>query len=81
MNTYTYQFAATCPSDGDLIIYKLQIERKEMIYVENIKTACGLHDEGYQEEIAADLLDRFGGRVTLEGVHQGVHVKTVLGEA
>lgn len=78
MNTYRYQFAADCPNDGDTIIYSLTIESKQMIHVEHIKTACALNAEGYQETIAADLHARFGGRLTLTAVHQGVAVETVL---
>lgn len=78
MNTYRYQFAADCPHNGDTIIYSLAIESKRKIFVEHIKTACALNTEGYQEDIAADLHARFGGRLTLSANHHGVDVLTVL---
>lgn len=81
MNTYRYTFAAACPGNGELIVYQLELQHAEMVRVEHIKTACALHREGFQETIAADLHARFGGHLTLQATHHGVHITTALGAA
>lgn len=78
MNTYRYSFGADCPNNGDLIIYRLEISSAKMIHVEHIKIACALHNEGYQESIAADLHARFGGTLRLVANHHGVEIETLL---
>lgn len=78
MNTYNYTFASVCPSNSEPIIYALEIQKSEKVLVEHIKTACALHQSGYQEDIAADLHARFGGRLRLSATHHGVHIETVL---
>lgn len=78
MNVYRYTFAAVCPNNGESIIYKLEIETRKRIFVEHIKTACALHKEGFQEDIAANLHERFGGVLTLQANHHGVDIETVL---
>lgn len=78
MNTYRYTFAAACPGNGELIVYHLELQHTDMVRVEHIKTACALHREGFQETIAADLHARFGGHLTLQATHHGVHITTVL---
>lgn len=75
MNCYRYTFAATCPANGETIIYSLEIRSEKRILVEHIKTACALHKSGYHEDIAADLQERFGG-VTLTANHHGVTIET-----
>lgn len=80
MNTYRYTFVASCPANGEQIIYSLALHHKDKILVEHIKTACALHCQGYQEDIAADLHARFGGLLTLRAMHHGVEIETVLGE-
>lgn len=79
MNTYRYTFAAACPGNGEQIIYSLELQHKDMVRVEHIKTACALHREGFQEAVAADLHARFGGRLVLRAMHHGVEIETVLG--
>lgn len=78
MNTYRYTFVAACPANGEQICYTLELQHTAKVLVEHIKTACALHREGYQEEIAADLHHRFGGRLTLRAMHHGVEIETVL---
>lgn len=80
MNTYRFTFGASCPNNGDLIVYSLTITTPRMIHVEHIKTACALHDEGYHEDIAKDLHARFGGLLVLTATHDGVQIETRLGE-
>lgn len=80
MNTYRYTFAAACPGNGEQIIYALEIQHQEKVLVEHIKIACALHRQGYQEDIAADLHRRFGGRLTLRATHHGVDIETILGD-
>ncbi|WP_304350770.1 hypothetical protein [Comamonas testosteroni] len=55
MNTYRYTFVAACPANGEQIVYSLALQHKDKVLVEHIKTACALHRQGYQEDIAADL--------------------------
>lgn len=78
MNTYRYTFVAACPANGEQIVYSLALQHKDKVLVEHIKTACALHREGYQEDIAADLHARFGGTLTLRAMHHGVEIETVL---
>lgn len=77
MNVYRHQFAALCPADGALIVYRLEIRSPTMIHVEHIITATRLIKSGYQEQIADDLLECFGGEQTILGTHQGVEVETI----
>lgn len=79
MNCYQYTFSAACPVNGEAIIYTLEIESRERIMVEHIKTACALHKSGYHEDIAADLHGRFGGALKLAANHHGVTIETTLG--
>lgn len=81
MNVYRYVFAATCPSDGDQIIYGLEVRSVERIMVERIKDVCAEWPQGFQEDIAADLAKQLGGEVTLRAQHQGVEIVTTLGSA
>ncbi|AOX26861.1 TPA: hypothetical protein ACNH9H_001786 [Pseudomonas aeruginosa] len=55
-NTYRHTFAATCPSDGDVIMYSLEIRSQTMIRVEHIKTATALIKHGKK-----------GGQVDVDG--------------
>ena len=77
MNIYRFQFVATCPADGDAIVYTLEIRSLRMIMVEHIKTATALIKSGFHEQIADQLSDRFGGDQTILAVHQGVEIETV----
>ncbi|KTB91321.1 hypothetical protein CCL16_11740 [Pseudomonas syringae] len=70
MKTYRHTFTAVCPSDGDTIIYKLEIRT-------HLKTATALIKSGYHERIADDLSERFGGDQTMIVTHQGVEIETV----
>ncbi len=77
MNIYRHTFTATCPSDGDVIVYSLEIRSLQMIRVEHIKTATALIKQGWHEQIADDLSERFGGDQMIKAVHQGVEIETV----
>ncbi len=76
-NTYRHTFTATCPSDEEIIVYRLEIRSQEMIRVERIKTATALIKEGWHEQIADGLAERFGGDQVIKAVHQGVEIETV----
>lgn len=78
MNTYRYTFIAACPGNGEQIVYTLELRHTQKVLVEHIKTACVLHKQGHQEDIAADLHARFGGHLTLRAAHHGVDIETVL---
>lgn len=77
MNIYRHTFTAVCPSDGDTIIYRLEIRSPAVIMVEHIKTATSLIKSGYHERIADELSERFGGEQTMLATHQGVEIETV----
>ncbi|MFS2161982.1 hypothetical protein ACCD10_32255 [Pseudomonas sp. Pseusp122] len=65
MNVYWHTFTAVCPSDGDMIIYRLKIRSLKVIVVEHIKRATTLIKSGYQKRIADELADRIGGVQTI----------------
>ena len=77
MNIYTHTFAAVCPSDGETIIYTMEIRSIAMIRVEHIKTATALIKKGWHEHIADRLSESLGGEQTITAVHQGVHIRSV----
>lgn len=81
MNTYRHAFAATCPSDGDLIVYSLEIESDAMIRVEHIRAATAQLKHGYHEAIADTLTGMLPGRHRMIATHQGVEVETIRGAA
>lgn len=77
MNNYTVQFFAFCPINGVRILYTLSIEINLVIMAEALIDAVTLHDKGFHEEIANDLLREFGGVQTLTANHHGVEIKTI----
>ena len=48
-----------------------------MLMVENLIEVVTMHDRGYHEDIADQLLREFGGKQTLTANHHGVDIKTV----
>ena len=77
MNIYRHTFAATCPNDGDLIVYRLEIRSLCMIWVEHIKAATSLIKVGIQEQIADNLQESLGGHLILTGTHQGIEIESI----
>jgi hypothetical protein len=77
MNIYRHTFTAVCPSDGDTIIYSIEIRSLAVVMVEHIRTATALIKSGYHERIADELAERLGGDQTIKAVHQGVEIETV----
>lgn len=77
MNIYRHTFAATCPNDGDMIIYRLEIRSVSMIWVEHIKAATALIKSGIQEQIADQLQESLGGHLILIGTHQGIEIESI----
>jgi hypothetical protein len=77
MNTYRHTFAAVCPSDGETIIYRLELRSPSMIHVEHIKAAAALIKKGWHEQIADRLSEALGGDQTITATHQGVEIETV----
>ena len=76
MNSYTTEFFSVCPNNGNRIKYKLRIDTHEAIQVEQIIAAVESESEGFHEEIADKLLNRFGGRQTLIADHHGVTIES-----
>lgn len=77
VNIYRHIFAAVCPSDGEMIIYRLEVRSPTMIRVEHIKTATALIKKGWHEQIADRLAETFGGEQIIIATHQGVEIETV----
>lgn len=77
MNTYRHTFAAVCPSDGETIVYRLELKSLSMIHVEHIKAATALIKKGWHEQIADRLVESLGGDQTIIATHQGVEIETV----
>lgn len=77
MNAYTTEFFANCPNNGIRIKYRLRIETREVIPVEQIVARLEAISEGYHEEIADELLQVFKGVQTLTADHHGVTIETV----
>jgi hypothetical protein len=77
VNIYRHIFAAICPSDGELIIYQLEVRSPAIIYVEHIKAATAIIKKGWHEQIADRLSEALGGDQTIIATHQGVEIETV----
>lgn len=76
MNAYSTEFFANCPNNGVRIKYRFRVETPETLSVESIVSAVEAIDEGFHEEIADELLERFGGVQTLVADHHGVTIET-----
>lgn len=76
MNAYTTEFFANCPNNGLRIKYRLRIETREVIPVEQITAKVESISEGFHEEVADELLLAFGGVQTLVADHHGVTIET-----
>jgi hypothetical protein len=77
VNTYTIDFFGTCPKNGLRVAYKLKISTGEVIPVEDILAAADLSDDKFHEDIADEMLTRFGGQQTLVADHHGVRIETI----
>ena len=76
MNAYTTEFFSNCPNNGMRIKYRLRIESREIIPVEQITAKVESISEGFHEEVADELLAAFGGVQTLTADHHGVTIET-----
>ncbi|WP_447801240.1 hypothetical protein [Pseudomonas kilonensis] len=77
MNIYRHTFTAVCPSDGETIIYRLELRSTTMIHVEHIKATTDRIEKGWHEQIADRLAESLGGDQTIIATHQGVEIETV----
>lgn len=77
MNTYRHTFTAVCPSDGETIVYRLELKSLSIIHVEHIRAATALIKKGWHEQIADRLAESLGGDQTIIATHQGVEIETV----
>jgi hypothetical protein len=77
MNAYTTEFFAACPNNSVRIKYRLRIETTEVLSVEELTEAVQATDEGYHEEIADQMLARFGGTQMMVADHHGVTIETL----
>ena len=71
--------AAICPVDGSRDIYKVTVETREMIDVEQIlaEVAHATKQAVYQEHLTVQLAAALGTRVTTKGTHSGVRTVCV----
>jgi hypothetical protein len=76
LNAYTTEFFSNCPNNGLRIKYRLRIESREIIPVEQITAKVESISEGFHEEVADELLVAFGGVQTLTADHHGVTIET-----
>jgi hypothetical protein len=65
MNIYRHTFPAVCPADGNLVVYRLEIQSSALIHVEHIKAATALIRAGWHAQIADHLADTLGGDQTI----------------
>lgn len=77
MNAYTTEFFSNCPNNGLRIKYRLRIETREVIPVEQIIAKVESITEGFHEEVADELVAAFGGAQTLVADHHGVTIETM----
>lgn len=79
MNRYKTKFKAKCPNNGDIIEYSLIIESCKMIQVEHITSFLHEFNDGYHENFADYLQDKFGGFQRLTAIHGDVIIETERG--
>jgi hypothetical protein len=75
MNVYRHHFYGRCPANGVRISYSLTIKSNAVIPVEQILAATEDADDRFHEDIADELIERFGGTQTLEAEHHGVQIE------
>lgn len=80
MNTYTTEFFCTCPNNGIRIKYRLMIETRDVVPVEQLIAKIESFSEGFHEGIADELFSEFGGKQTLVADHHSVTIETVRTE-
>lgn len=81
MNKYTYSFNVKCPNDEHgFIYYTAVIEIEKMIMVEDIIEYCDLYKKEFHENIADDLINKFGGKQTITATHKNVKIETIRNE-
>lgn len=77
VNTYTQHFTALCMKNGRTVSYKLTIESRTTIMVEDIQAETAKLKRGYHENFADGLHERFGGTQTITAHHHGTDIMTV----
>lgn len=78
MNIYRHRFNSTCPNNGATIVYRLEIQTRSVLMVEDIVAACAV-PETFHEPLADSLFEKFGGRQILRAFHHGVWIETRRG--
>ena len=77
MNIYTTNFYAKCPVNGARIGYTLTIHTGHVVKAEDITGFVDAIGSGLHEDIADDLLARFGGSQRLTADHHGARIETI----
>lgn len=78
-NEYNFNFRMKCPNNGKPVEYRASIIASCIIPVEEIADFLRDMTEGYHEDNADLLYDRFGGNQVIVANHHGITVKTVRG--
>lgn len=76
MNTYSTEFFSYCPSNDVRVHYKLVIQTKAVIIVEDLLAELRNQHRNYHEKIADELHEKFGGKQTLTAFHHGVLIES-----
>jgi hypothetical protein len=76
MNIYRYTFQRSCPVDGAVIDYSLELRTSVAMRAEAIVAAC-LGGPVLHEELADKLAAEFGGAQRMVATHGGVQIETL----
>jgi len=79
MNIYCFKFECECPNNQQRIAYRVEIRSAQTIMVENIAGFFLSFTAAYQEDIADQSYQRFGGQQTISAHHHGVDIETRRG--
>jgi len=73
---YIAKFVSNCPNDNMFDKYKIIINSKSMMQVEDINSYLNLFIKKhmYQEDITVEIAKHFQCKVTIKGIHQGVKI-------
>lgn len=76
MNIYTASFSSRCPVNDAMIWYTLRIETERRLMVEAIQAQLENIKPGFHEDIADEMLVKFGGYQIITAIHHGVQIET-----
>lgn len=77
MNIYKSEFFCICPNNNIRVKYHISIETDKTILVEKIVDEINSIHNGFHEDIADYLFNRFGGKQILSADHHSVKITTI----